>query len=110
MSYSFERVGAKTKRVANILFATLKNVNTEMTRLEIKSRRKLNHPRIAAQYLGWIQKIGGERCHLIQSCQTRGTDRIDAINGTRYVLRMIEHVEEISAELDVFRFSESEVL
>src|ERR1044071_4521567 len=81
-----------------------------MTRLEIKARRKLNNPRIAAQYLGWIQKISSERCHLILSRQTRGTHRIHTINGTRYILRMVQRVEEISANLDGLRFSESEVL
>src|SRR6185369_14130264 len=55
--------------------------------LEIKPRRKLDHPRIAAQYRGWIQKICSEWCHLIQSCQTRSTHRIHTIYRTRYILR-----------------------
>src|ERR1044072_3564005 len=84
--------------------------NLEMACLEIKPRRKLNHPRIAAQYRGWIQKIESEWCHLIQSCQTRRTNRIHAIHGTRHILRMIERVEEISANLEVFRFADPEVL
>ena len=74
-----------------------------VARLEIKPRRKLNHPRIAAQYRGWIQKIVSEWVDLIQSRQTRGTNRIHTINRTRYILRMIEHVEEVSANLDVSR-------
>ena len=96
--------------MAKIVFATLTNVKVRNGGLEIKPRRKLDHPGIAAQYLGWIQKISSERCHLIQSCQTRSTHRIHAVNGTWYILRMIERVEEVSANLDEFRFSHSEVL
>jgi hypothetical protein len=39
--------------------------NVEMARLEIKPRRQLNHPRIAAQYPGWVQEILSEWVYLI---------------------------------------------
>ena len=78
--------------------------------LEVKTQRHLDDARVAAKNLIRMQEVSCQRCDLIQRRQARRVYRIDRVYRSRNVLRVIESVEEISAELDLLRFAEPEVL
>ena len=78
--------------------------------LEVKAQRHLNDARVAAKDLIRMQEVSCQRCDLIQRRQARSADRIDGVDRARNILRVIESVEEISAELNLLRFAKPEVL
>src|SRR6185295_7884015 len=88
----------------------LPKLKQSFQQLEVKSQRYLNDTRVAAQDLVRMQEVGRQWRDLIQRRQARRVYRIDRVYRSRNVLRVIESIEEISAELDLLRFAEPEVL
>ena len=78
--------------------------------LEVKAQRHLDDARVAAKYLVRMQEVARQGRDLIQRRQASSANGIHGVDRSRNVLRVIESVEEISAELDFLRFAEPEVL
>src|SRR5437763_5738435 len=82
----------------------------EGQQLEVEPERQLDDARVAAEDLVRVQEVRRNRGDRVESCHARGGNRVHRVHGTCDVLRVVEGVEEVGAELNPSGLAELDVL